>query len=457
MKVRWEVPMKYIIKTISTPNPTISLPLAVIEKLKISERDSITISIGAIKETVTLINHVDRDQCIYLSNAIYKKILLPEFIDAYEIKVENEILIIGPVIGMLIRGKIDELTKQRIKIYKNYLIDYKHLNGLILLFTFDGIDVKNKLITGYAFNPKEHDWEEGIFPFPSVVFLRKPIKESIRGELFGLVGNRFFNSHVFNKWEMWEWLSENEHIRKYLPETVLGENIENVQRLIDAHKETFIKPMAGMQGAGIFQLSKVGQEFHLCYRVKGKNIITVFDTWEAVEYYLRSEISLKNYIVQQRIPLLTKENRVMDVRVIVGKNHNGDWVVPGMITKYGDIDSIVSNISSGGSAQKVWKSLCEIFQNDFKKAFKKYMEIEKLALTCCKVLESKGLHLGYIGIDIGMDENHNLWLIEINNRSPDMTIALDADDFQLYYKIKSAPLHYAKWLSGFGGERRSGL
>lgn len=455
--MRGETHMKHIIKTISTPNPTISLPLNVIEKLLISDRESITISIGAMKESVTLLHHDHRQPCIYLSNEIYNKLFLPHFIDVYEIAFDNDTLIIGPVIGLLIRGKIDELTKQRIKIYKNYLIDYKHLNGLILLFTSDGIDVKNKLINGYAFNPKEHEWEEGIFPFPSVVFLRKPIKEVIRKKLTGLIGNKFFNSHVFNKWEMWEWLSDHEQIRKYLPETVLGENIENVQRLIDAHQETFIKPKAGMQGSGIFQLSKVGQEYNLTYRIKDKNIITVLDNWQAVENYLKSEISLKNYIVQQRIPLLTKDNRVMDVRVIVGKNHNGDWIVPGMVTKFGEIDSIVSNISSGGSAQKVWKSLCDIFQNDFKKAFKKYMEIEKLAITCCKVLESKGLHLGYIGIDIGMDENHNLWLIEINNRSPDMTIALDAEDYQLYYKIKSAPLHYAKWLSGLGGERQGGL
>jgi hypothetical protein len=449
--------MKLILKTISTPDPTISLPLNVLEKLLISDRESITISIGAMKEDVTLLYHDDEQQCIYLSNTIYTKFFLPAFIDVYEIGVENELLIIGPVIGLLIRGKVDELTKQRIKIYKNYLIDYKHLNGLILLFTTDGIDVKNKLVNGYAFNPKEHEWEQGIYPFPSVVFLRKPIKESIRRNLFELIGDKFFNSLVFNKWEMWEWLSDNEKIRKYLPETVLGENIENVQRLLDAHQETFIKPKAGMQGSGIYQLSKMGQEFHLTYRVKDKNIITVFDNWEGVEYYLKSEISLKNYIVQQRIPLLTKDNRVMDVRVIVGKNHNGDWIVPGMVTKFGERDSIVSNISSGGSAQKVWNSLCDIFQNDFKNAFKKYMEIEKLAITCCELLENKGLHLGYIGIDIGMDETHNLWLIEINNRSPDMTIALDADDYQLYYKIKSAPLHYAKWLSGLGGERRGGL
>ena len=85
------------------------------------------------------------------------------------------------------------------------------------------------------------------------------------------------------------------------------------------------------------------------------------------------------------------------------------------------------------------------------------MEIEKLALTCCQVLESKGLHLGYIGIDIGIDENHHLWVIEINNRNPDMTIALDANDFQLYYKTKSAPFHYAKWLACFGGEKRDAL
>lgn len=156
--------------------------------------------------------------------------------------------------------------------------------------------MKNKLINGYAFNPKEHEWEEGIFPFPSVVFLRKPIKEVIRKKLTGLIGNKFFNSHVFNKWEMWEWLSDHEQIRKYLPETVLGENIENVQRLIDAHQETFIKPKAGMQGSGIFQLSKVGQEYNLTYRIKDKNIITVLDNWQAVENYLKSEISLKTIL-----------------------------------------------------------------------------------------------------------------------------------------------------------------
>ena len=89
-----------------------------------------------------------------------------------------------------------------------------------------------------------------------------------------------------------------------------------------------------------------------------------------------------------------------------------------------------------------------------KEAFKKYKEMERLAILCCKALERKGLHLAYVGMDVGMDDNKNLWIIEVNNRNPDMTIALDAEDKQLYYQIKSAPLYYAKWLTGFGSEKR---
>ncbi|AZU60407.1 YheC/YheD family protein [Neobacillus mesonae] len=443
--------MKFFIQAIPTPNSTISLPLIAMEKLSLKGKQNITLSIGAIQQNAALSYHEDQDNCIYISTDLINGMTLPEFIE-YEIIIYDDILLVGPVIGMFIRGKLGEMDHQRIKIYKNYLIDYKHINGLVVLFTSDGIDVKNKVVKGFVFNPKENGWEMGVFPFPSAVFLRRTIKESIRKKLDKLIQNHYFNSHVFNKWEMWEWFSEDEQIRKHLPETVMAENMEDVKQLMSVYQKTFIKPRAGMQGTGIYQLSKEGQEYKLSYRVKGKNITTILENWEAAQKYLQSDLNLEKCIVQQKIPLLRDHNRVMDIRVLAAKNQHGVWTVPGMVTKFGEVDSIVSNISSGGSAEKGWESLLELYRDNPKQAFKKYKEIEKLALTCCEALERKGLHLGYIGIDIGIDEDHHLWVIEINNRSPDMTIALDADDFQLYYQVKSAPIYYAKWLSGFGGE-----
>ncbi|MFZ7943333.1 YheC/YheD family protein [Neobacillus sp. 19] len=448
--------MRFIIKATPTSNSTISLPLIVIEKLSLKEKQVLTIGIGAIQTSASLVSHDDQPRCIYISSDLIKNMSLPEFVE-YEINIQDGLLMIGPILGMLVRGNIDEMNLSRIKIYKNYLNDYQHINGLIVLFTSDGINYKKKVINGYAYHPIEKEWIKGIFPFPSAVFIRKTIKESSRKKLQKLIGDRFFNSHVFNKWEMWEWFSGHEKLKQNLPETVMAENMEAVKQLMDVYQKTFIKPKTGMQGTGIYQLSKSGQEYKLRYRVKDKNIVTILENWEAVQLYLQSELNLQRYIIQQKIPLLRNNNRVMDIRVIVIKDQNGAWSVPGMVTKFGDVNSIVSNISSGGSAEKGWQALSEMYPEAPQQAFKKYKELEQLALTCCEVLERKGLHLGYIGIDIGIDEEHRLWIIEINNRNPDMTIALDANDFQLYYKIKSAPFHYAKWLAGFGGEQSNVL
>ncbi|GHH99574.1 YheC/YheD family endospore coat-associated protein [Neobacillus kokaensis] len=443
--------MKCTIQLIPTPSTSISLPMKAIETLGLTGRQSITVNIGALQKKADLTSHDDQERCIYISSDLVKGTSLPEWIE-YKMKFQDNVLLIGPIIGMLVRGKFSEMNQQRIKIYKNYLIDYKHVNGLIILFTADGIDVKNKQVQGFAYNPREHVWVKGVFPFPSAVFLRRTIKESIRKTLQKLIADHFFNSHIFNKWEMWQWFSGNHQLRKHLPETVLAQNMEDVKRLMLVYRKIFIKPRAGMQGTGIYQLSYDGQEYKLSYRIKGRNITTILRNWEAVQKYFQTELNLERCIVQQKISLLRNNNRVMDIRVLAAKNHNGVWTVPGMVTKFGEVDSIVSNISSGGSAEKGWLSLMELYKEDPKMAFKKYMEIEKIAILCCEALEKRGLHLGYVGIDIGIDEDHHLWIIEINNRSPDMTIALDAADLQLYYQIKTAPIHYAKWLAGFGGE-----
>jgi len=65
------------------------------------------------------------------------------------------------------------------------------------------------------------------------------------------------------------------------------------------------------------------------------------------------------------------------------------------------------------------------------------------------VLDEYGLNCGTLGLDIGVDLEEKIWLIEINNRDPDPSIALNVHDLQLYYELKTGPLFYAKFLAGF--------
>ncbi|WP_226665468.1 YheC/YheD family protein [Metabacillus litoralis] len=439
--------MKYTLKISPSSNKAIFLHANTLSNLAINECN-MNLTIGANKQIVKVDVHDDEESVIILSEDVFNHFSIPTNLD-YELTVNQNELIIGPVIGLLVRGKTSEMTMERIRIYKNYMYGYKQINGLILLFTSDGIDEEKRIITGFAYDPIQNVWEKGTFPFPAAVFIRKTLKTSMRNQLERLIGSNYFNSHVFNKWEMWEWFSSNDSLKGFFAETVLANDFPALEKLVNNHSSIYIKPASGMQGSGIYLLSKTEEGYTLKYRFKNENISTLFDDWYSIQEYLQTELKIERYIAQQGISLIKENGRLMDLRVIVTKDHNGKWSVPGIVTKLGEENSIVSNISSGGSAEQVWETLQRIYQDSPKDAFRKYIELENLAIQCCKYLENKGLHLAYIGIDIGMDEHKNLWVIEINNRSPDMTIALDAKDEQLYYKIKTAPLKYAKWLSGF--------
>ncbi|HHW48361.1 MAG TPA: hypothetical protein GXX14_07065 [Clostridiaceae bacterium] len=69
---------------------------------------------------------------------------------------------------------------------------------------------------------------------------------------------------------------------------------------------------------------------------------------------------------------------------------------------------------------------------------------------------SLGVNCGNFGVDIGIDREGHLWLIEVNNRDPDPSIALDIHDKPLYYSLKTGILYYAKSLAGFSGKKNSG-
>lgn len=442
--------MRYTIEPTNTPEDTVILHSNQLKKWLFNEEQSVKVCIGALEQQVVVRRHERQESVVLLSRDSFEGVTVPDNI-GYEIRRKNDALSIGPVVGLLIRGTTEELTKQRIKIYKNYLINYERIKGLVLLFAWDGIDVDKKIVQGFFYDPDRHEWIKGIFPFPSAVFVRRPLRKKNRVILEQLIGRNYFNSHVFNKWEMWEWFSNDRILHDYVAHTVLAKDKGKVKTLLDEYGNVYIKPSFGMQGSGIFQLSQRDDEYQLSYRLNGKNITSYFESFEAVRLFLESTINLDKYIAQQRIPLIRHQNRVMDFRVIAVKNEGGKWNIPGIVAKFGEKDSIVSNISSGGKAEKAWKILKRMYKKDSRRAFLKYREMENLALHCCDVLEQKNFNLGYIGIDMGIDEDKNLWVIEINNRSPDMTIALDANDPELYYRIKAAPLHYAKWLAGFGG------
>ncbi len=323
--------------------------------------------------------------------------------------------------------------------------------GLVVAFTFEGIMDEDLKVIGYAYHPETNSWRRGIYAFPGAVYIRRAhIRLKSYHRLEKLIGANFFNAYAFNKWEMWQWFSKTDVLSSHLPETVLASEEKEVKELLDRVEQVIFKPYKGYRGNGIYKVEKMEPAaYTVKYLAEECSVVETFTTWEELYRYISQSQDLQGYIAQHSISLLKFSGRLSDIRIIAQKGKKGTWQIQGMVTRYAGPENFVSNISRGGSAELTRESLLKLYEGNERKAAEKYQDLEAMALLICEHLDKVGFCYGNLGLDVAMDEQENLWLLEINNIYPDHTIALDADDDSLYHLAMSTPLLYTKWLSGF--------
>lgn len=384
---------------------------------------------------------------IMLSQKLISNLHIPDFPD-YELKVSGNEIDIGPFIGMLMSNEDNKLTWSVLERMKVYLRDYENLHGAVVIFALDKTDAVGRLIEGYCYHPASKTFEKGIYPFPSAVYRTVGLNDRWKNCFLSAMGNRFFNNHYFSKWEMYRWYSGNPELSGSIPFTCVLKSADDVFDMLEKYGKVFIKPISGLGGHGITQITAAESGYEFKYREKGENALELKTGKEEAAEYIQIKFGRGRYIVQQPIDLIRINDCVVDFRCIMQKNQSGNWVCMAVIGRYGKKGSIVSNISSGGTAFILSSADSpEPLRGD--KAALLGGEISAFALDICKALDEYGLNIGTVGIDIGVDNNGKLWLIEINNRDPDPTIALDANDRALYIRLKTGILSYAKYLAGF--------
>jgi len=275
------------------------------------------------------------------------------------------------------------------------------------------------------------------------------LSEEWKNHFLSAIGDKIFNNRYFNKWEMYQWFTNDPDLNPHLPYTLLYHSPQDALDLLKRFQKIYIKPVSGLRGRGIVRISMENKIFILKYRESSVNCIVTLENSSKVSEYLQKRFHHERYLIQQALDLIEYEGGIIDFRCVVQKNQSNAWVCMAIIGRYGVKDSIVSNISSGGAAfpaeEMLRKAIAPSEENivDLKK------KIETLAINVCNTLNEYGINCGTLGLDIGIDTQGRLWLIEINNRDPDPSIALDIHDEQLYYTLKTGPLFYAKLLAGF--------
>ena len=404
---------------------------------------------GSQKHYVNLeLNDEISQDCVFLSQKLMDELHLPDYV-IYEISTNKNEIIIGPYIGLLLSEEDNKFTTSRLKKMMIYVKEYSKLHGAVVVFALDKVDMANRLIEGYCYNPVNNCWQRGVFPYPSSIYRTIGLSEKWKNHFLSTIGDKIFNSCYFSKWEMYKWFSKDIEINARIPYTLLYRSHQDILDLLSRFKKIYIKPILGLQGRRIVQLSMTNMAYIFKYRENGVNYQTTFHSLNEVSEYIKERFKNGKYLIQQAIDLMEYEDGVIDFRCVVLKNQSNMWVCKAIIGRQGDKGSIVSNISSGGAAFLAVDILEKVFSSSKEKIFGLKEKIESFAIDVCNALDEYGINCGTLGLDIGIDTTGELWLIEINNRDPDPTIALDIHDEQLYYTLKTDPLFYAKSLAGF--------
>lgn len=385
---------------------------------------------------------------LMLSRDLIKQLHVPEY-PRYEIALHQNEIVIGPCIGLLLSREERRLTLARLDKALIYIKAYAKLHGAIIVFALDRVDQKERLIEGYCYNPVKKYWQKGIFPYPATIYRTIGLNPEWKNHFLSVVGDRFFNNRFFNKWDTYRWLSKEPEIHHHIPETVLYHAPDDALAMLDKYPMIYIKPILGLQGRGIIRLRRAGAGLSFEFREHGVNRSIDYEDLDQGREYMKNRLRHGRYLIQQAVKLLEYQGGIIDFRCVLQKNQANLWVCKAIIGRTGVKESVVSNISSGGTAFPAERILRKTMadSDDETQVIKEKMAA--FAIGVADKLDEYGMNCGTLGFDIGLEPSGHLWLIEINNRDPDPGIALDIRDIPLFYELKTGPLFYAKYLAGF--------
>ena len=429
----------YKIQQAHTSDLMISINEEMAQSTGIEENEEITLKYGQRKHKALVRINSSLDQQILITSQIIESLLID--LDVYyEISYRNRELIIGPVIGLLL-GKTEKRLCNYLKQFLNYTTLYEHINGVLFAFSEEQIDFSMERITGYVYDPNlENGWRKAVLPFPGAIYRRVELSNKTRTNLSNRMGKSFFNSHYFDKWQFWSRLSPDQELKEHLPETTKSVSLQSVNEFINKYKGVYLKPKSGSRGKGIHYIEEKDNQYIII-----KNYDHEIKTMSENE--MKSFLKKHSYyLLQEPIRLHTFEERKVDYRVILQKNHTGFWQCTGMIGRFGKTNAISSNFKANGFAKDGVSALMLQFGYDKLTAFKKYQEIIDICTKMAQRIDIVGEGYADLGIDVGIDENEKIWVIEMNKRH-DHNFPLVIKDRKMYYLVKSNPVLYAKFVA----------
>ncbi|RKD25925.1 hypothetical protein BEP19_03075 [Ammoniphilus oxalaticus] len=206
---------------------------------------------------------------------------------------------------------------------------------------------------------------------------------------------------------------------------------ESFCSLLNRYGRIVVKPSSGSGGVGVMQIISMGKRrYAVHYGKYQKTIQGLLPTYQFAQSKAKGL-----YLAQQGIKLAKINGRPFDLRVMVQRKRNSEWVVTGILAKVAGSGFFITNIVE--SKGKALPLRTAVQQASIRRASydKINQQIHRLALQTVYRLQ-KYYRIRTVGIDMGIDEQGKVWIIEANF-SPDKTYFRRLKDKTMYRRIMS--------------------
>nr|WP_275899607.1 YheC/YheD family protein [Bacillus piscicola] len=303
---------------------------------------------------------------------------------------------------------------------------------------------------GTCYHPESVTWEKKRFPFPDILYDRgggfSPAQRIRAKEIRKQFASRRIPTlnaiHYFNKWRVYQALNKVTELQAHLPETVRCASVHDLESFMQKREEAYIKGLLGNGGKQvIFLKKKRDSSYELRFFVKELVRKTV-PSLEEVYHFLFQYFDEQPFIVQQVIPLIKIDDRLVDFRAEVQRNGKGDLEVVAFPARIGAKQSPITTHSQAYSFETFFRTF---FNEQEEEIVQKKADVEDFLRRIYTNVEAHFGTFAEIGIDFGMDDKGHLWFIECNAKSAKVSLNMACAD-EIVERSFLNPVRYAIYM-----------
>lgn len=322
----------------------------------------------------------------------------------------------------------------------------KSLGVRVLVFRPRDVDWRAHRVVGWIWSARGRRWRKIRSPMPDVVYNRVPRRSLEQAGPFQACTRRLvnrgvtlFNPGFFDKRWVYDVLAGDPRSTGHLPPTSRVHSGGDVLWALEQWHSVFVKPVHGTRGRGLLYLHGGPRRVHFHATGTGRHR-TGSMTLRQLMPTLNRLIRRRPYVVQSAVDRARYRQRPFDVRTLVQRGPEGEWLVTGMAGRVAGRGCLATHESQGGFRAPLDPVLRETFPSRVECI---RQGLEETALGAAQALQQASSSLlGEMSIDLTLDREGHVWILECNSKP------MRFDERGIRHRHHLYLLHYARHLAG---------